>query len=172
MYGVSHFPTAPISIHHAWFPAGVRLNDNVYGSFPESTGTVITNESGKAGRLMEFMSTDDSHEIWKFVIATFEMLNSRIVMDVPLHRNERKQLERAKFNERFRVIRLRKIIRPSAPYEPDKDGYHIDYRYMVPPHWQRYHTKEGIVWKMRDWYIAGPDNGPLLDRETVYQLDR
>ena len=130
------------------------------------------NTSGMIGYTMEFIPPSKSAELWKFIVATHEMLSSRIVSNRHPSRAEQRQLARLNHNKEFRIIRLRKVIHPSQNDHDYGEDYRIDYRYMVPPHWQRYHTKEGVVWKMRDWYVAGPDDAPLLERDTVYQLDR
>jgi hypothetical protein len=174
-FGLGQFDRTPAPMAFTWIPCGVPLKDHIYGSIPyryRGQPMLDPKKPKSYGRIIDFASSIQAAPVWSFLVATHEMLNSRIVEQRGLNRAQQRQLHRVRWDREFKIVRLRKIVRVNG-HDADDDGkYKIDYRYMVPPHWQRYHTKEGVVWKMRDWYVAGPDDKPVLDREVVYQLDR
>ena len=110
---------------------------------------------------------------YRFLYAFWQIAQSRIAARGRLNRSEERKMTRVHPERELRIVVLRRRESGGGTQtDPEKDGYKIDYQYAVAPHWQRYHTKEGVVWLPRDWYTAGPDGAPLLERDTIYSVQQ
>lgn len=56
--------------------------------------------------------------------------------------------------------------------QSEENDNHYHYQHIVRPHWQRYRTRNGVEWKLKNMYVRGPEDAPLIFTDTINAVVR
>ena len=112
----------------------------------------------------------------KLPLCIFALMKQTLVKTVPERpdRAARRRLKKAKSplaTKTVKVVKLRRIVHREAS---DGDGQPVDWshRWVVNGHWRQQPTNDGPkrIWIMP--FVKGPEDKPLVLKETVHVLER
>ena len=108
---------------------------------------------------------DDNLDIFKManlVVNLIDYINSENVEIIPRNRERRPKQRRQRREgplKPYYLIEVKKEV-----YRPSEDGetdlWSLDYRVWVRGHFQRYHTRNGVIRRWLIPHIRGPENAP------------
>jgi hypothetical protein len=150
----------------------MRLHPTGGQEWPEKSETTDFSMIPASNQKMETSMLEDRR-----VLSTFWALCSqRIAVEEPFipDRAMRRQAERERWPHipKVRIIRLREATRPKKDGPPSEIEW--SHRWLVGAHWrnQWYASTQEHRPKLIEAYVKGPDDKPLVVRETVRALVR
>lgn len=118
----------------------------------------------------------------KVVLTIWKLLGQVIgrPVGVPAQRQARKRAEREGMDGDVHVMYLRRTVPRNVLRKQETDGNSDEsfykHQHIVPPHMQRYWVgprgQQHMEWRMKEAYVRGPADAPLLITENIGVLKR
>lgn len=161
--GLSSCGMTPAHVAPWWY--GQDFMDKTNYVYARTTYPEIENVTERA--------VETASRVFRLMKALWTISQQRLLGSIGVAqatRHARKRAERAGVESTVRVITLRRVCHPGAGDESQEVRW--SHRWLVRGHWALRHARDGdrLVYILP--YVKGPENRPLLVKDTVFRVAR